>query len=55
MPTHAKVGFGKVVQQLIAFSDEHDAARRMHLYEHLLNAIATHRVGNRPGRFEPRQ
>lgn len=42
-------------QQLIAFSDEHDAARRMHLYKHLLNAIATHRVGNRPGRFEPRQ
>jgi len=41
--------------QLIAFSDEHDAAQRMHLYQHLLNAIASHRVGNRPGRFEPRR
>lgn len=42
-------------QQLIAFSDEHDAAIRMHLYENLLDAAASHRVANRPGRFEPRQ
>ncbi|MBT5018499.1 MAG: hypothetical protein HON04_07115 [Planctomicrobium sp.] len=27
----------------------------MELYEHLLHAIASHRVGNRPNRFEPRQ
>ena len=42
-------------QQLIAFTCEHDAARRMQLYEHLLNAVASHRVANRPGRFEPRK
>ena len=42
-------------QQLIAFTSEHDTARRVQLYEHLLNAIATHRVANRPGRFEPRK
>ena len=45
----------KAFQQLIAFLDEHDAARRMSLYEHLLCAVAHHRVGNRPGRFEPRR
>lgn len=42
-------------QPLIAFSDEHDAALRRHLYENLLDAVASHRVANRPGRFEPRQ
>ena len=42
-------------QQLIAFTCEHDAARRVQLYEHLLNAVATQRVANRPGRFEPRK
>ncbi len=42
-------------QQLIACANEHDAAFRMHLYEHLLDAVASHRVANRPGRFEPRQ
>jgi Transposase DDE domain len=42
-------------QQLIAFSAEHDAVIRMHLYANLLDAVASHRVANRPGRFEPRQ
>ena len=42
-------------QQLIAFSCEHDDVRRKHIYENLLDAVATHRVGDRPGRFEPRQ
>jgi len=42
-------------QQLIAFSCEHDDARRKHIYENLLKAVASHRVANRPGRFEPRQ
>ena len=42
-------------RQLIAFSCEHDDVRRKHIYENLLNAVATHRVGDRPGRFEPRQ
>ena len=42
-------------QQLIALSDEHDAAYRMYLYDNLLKAVARHRVGNRPGRFEPRR
>jgi hypothetical protein len=30
------------------------AARRLRLYRDLLDAIATHRVGDRPDRFEPR-
>ena len=42
-------------QQLIAFSNEHDDELRTHLYENILKAVATHRVANRPGRFEPRK
>lgn len=42
-------------QQLIAFRGQDDTALRNHIYQHLLDAVATHRVGNRPGRFEPRQ
>jgi len=42
-------------QQLIAFAGQHHAALCMHIYPHLLDAIASHRVANRPGRFEPRQ
>ena len=45
----------EALQQLIAFSGEHDVTFRMHLYNNLLKAVASHRVGNRPGRFEPRQ
>ena len=42
-------------QQLIAFTDEHDAPLLMQLYDNLLKAVASHRVANRPGRFEPRK
>jgi hypothetical protein len=41
-------------QPLIAVLGEWGRARRRELYGHLLEAIATHRVANRPGRFEPR-
>ncbi len=41
-------------QPVIAMQGEHDPAFRMQLYEQLLDAIATHRVGDRPDRFEPR-
>lgn len=41
-------------QPLIALQGEHDAAIRRTLYEKLLDAIATHRVADRPNRFEPR-
>ena len=42
-------------QPLIAIQGEHDAAFRRDLYQQLLDAIATHRVADRPDRFEPRQ
>ena len=42
-------------QQLIAFKGQEDDTLRKHIYQHLLDAVATHRVANRPGRFEPRQ
>lgn len=42
-------------QQLIAFTDQHHAAHRTYLYENLLDAMASQRVANRPGRFEPRR
>jgi hypothetical protein len=41
-------------QPLIAFQPSNDAAHRSALYQHLLRAIATHQVGDRPDRFEPR-
>lgn len=41
-------------QPLIAAWECRSLAERMLLYEQLLDAIAVHRVGNRPGRFEPR-
>ena len=41
-------------QPLIALQGEHDAAFRQTLYKQLLDAIATHRVADRPNRFEPR-
>lgn len=41
-------------QPLIALRGEHDAAFLRTLYEKLLDAIATHRVADRPNRFEPR-
>lgn len=42
-------------QPLIAFQDHHDFDIRMNLYEQLLDAIAIHRVADRPGWFDPRR
>jgi hypothetical protein len=41
-------------QPVIALQDEHDSGRRLNLYHDLLDAIATHRVADRPDRYEPR-
>ena len=42
-------------QPLIDFHGQRGAGYRNHLYQQLLDAIAVHRVANRPDRFEPRQ
>jgi hypothetical protein len=42
-------------QPLIAIQGEHDASHRRSIYQQLIAAIATHRVADRPDRFEPRQ
>ncbi len=41
-------------QPLIAIQGERDSALRRALYQQLLDAVATHRVADRPDRFEPR-
>jgi hypothetical protein len=41
-------------QPLLDFGAAQDASSRLRLYHNLLNAIATHRVGDRPDRYEPR-
>ncbi len=41
-------------QSLIAFQGQRGSSFRMNLYQHLLDAIAVHRVADRPDRFEPR-
>jgi Transposase DDE domain len=41
-------------QPLLDFGVRQDAAGRLRLYHDLLDAIATHRVGDRPDRYEPR-
>ena len=41
-------------QPVLALQGEHDAAHRLSLYQILLDAIATHRVADRPDRYEPR-
>ncbi len=41
-------------QPMIALQGQHNTVFRNILYRHLLNAIATHRVADRPDRFEPR-
>jgi len=41
-------------QPVIAIRGRHDLAFRLQLYPQLLDAIATHRVADRPNRFEPR-
>jgi hypothetical protein len=42
-------------QPLIATQGDRDRAHRRRLYQKLLEAVATHRVADRPDRFEPRQ
>jgi hypothetical protein len=39
---------------VIALRAAHDSQGRLQLYQQLLNAIAVHRVADRPDRFEPR-
>ena len=52
------ISFKGTIQTLEAFRPlierTHHPARRLELYQHLLNDIATHRVADRPNRFEPR-
>ncbi|MCA9259066.1 MAG: IS4 family transposase [Planctomycetales bacterium] len=54
------ISFKGAVQSLEAFQPviqlqaRRGAAHRARLYHDLLDAVATHRVGDRPGRFEPR-
>jgi hypothetical protein len=42
-------------QPLIAIQGQSDSAHRQRLYEQLLDAVAVHRVADRPDRFEPRR
>jgi Transposase DDE domain len=55
------ISFKGAVQTLEAFQPlidtqrELDRAHRLHVYLKLLDAVATHRVADRPNRFEPRQ
>jgi hypothetical protein len=42
-------------QPVIAIQGQRDAALRQRLYEQLLDAVAVHRVADRPNRFEPRR
>lgn len=42
-------------QQLIAIQGERNSSHRQILYQQVLDAVATHRVADRPNRFEPRQ
>jgi hypothetical protein len=54
------ISFKGAIQTLEAFQPmlelqaERGGAHRLHLYQNLLRAIATHRVAERPDRFEPR-
>jgi len=41
-------------QSLLELVGKEDAARRLQLYHNMLDTIASHRVGNRPDRYEPR-
>ena len=41
-------------QPVIAIMGQHDPALCMHLYQHLLDCVASHRVANRPDRYDPR-
>jgi hypothetical protein len=54
------ISFKGAIQTLEAFQPvidrqgQQDLARLNDLYQHLLDAVAKHRVGDRPNRFEPR-
>jgi Transposase DDE domain len=52
------ISFKGTVQTLEAFQsaiqEAHHSTRRLELYQHLLDAVATHQVADRPNRFEPR-
>jgi len=41
-------------QPVIALRADHDSLWRLNLYQQLLDAVAIHRVADRPNRFEPR-
>ncbi|MCA9242029.1 MAG: IS4 family transposase, partial [Planctomycetales bacterium] len=41
-------------QRLIDYQEHRGPTHRRAIYEHLLDAIASQRVANRPDRFEPR-
>jgi hypothetical protein len=41
-------------QPLFAVQGDRNGARRQNLYQQFLEAVATHRVADRPDRFEPR-
>jgi hypothetical protein len=41
-------------QPLIAIQGDRDRTRRQNLYQQMLDAVATHRVADRPDRVEPR-
>ena len=41
-------------QPVIALQGQRDSKWRLHLYHQLIDAITTHRVADRPDRFEPR-
>ena len=42
-------------QPLIAFRADRDSTFRLQLYKQLLQCVASHRVADRPDRFEPRK
>ena len=46
--------FLEAFQPLIELRAACDSAHRLRLYHNLLDAIATHRVADRPDRYEPR-
>ncbi len=50
----ATVQMLEALQPMIAIRGQRDATCRRQLYTQLLDAIATHRVDDRPGRYEPR-
>ena len=41
-------------QPMLERQADEEIARRTNVYQNLLRAIATHRVADRPNRFEPR-